>query len=220
MTGFEATARAVYDGRLSFEEFAAQTRAKWDRLAYMIRRRWRQPGWVTQSDQVQDLLLGAWEAIWRWDERRTPRLEHYLVWNAVDRAKKRAHKARGASLHRGADGNPGRIERPLAHYGEDVEDELVGRLAEPPQQDLLEEWQEMVADAAPACESEAELAVVAALAAERSLAGGARRLYRDSELRLRCGIEDAAHAESVVATTAARIAARRAALDAAEGAAA
>jgi DNA-directed RNA polymerase specialized sigma24 family protein len=206
MTVVEEWGRAVYEGRATFDAFVVRTRATWERLAEMIARRWALPAWVTHDDVVQDLLLGAWEAMWRWDAARTRSIERFLVWCAVDKAKKRAHKARGAERHRGADGNPGRYERPLSAF--DDENDPLTTLATAPEQDALISWDAMVDRARVYCRSAAEVRAVQALAAEYSVRAAALRLYTDPRMRVECRLASPGHAERWVSQVVRALSAR------------
>lgn len=206
--GFEAWARAVHEGSESFDDFARGTGERWRRLAQMIHRRWAQPGWVTLEDVVQDLLVGAWEAIWKWDRRRAPTIEGYLVWNAVDKAKKRAHKARGAVLHATADRNPSRFDIAMSCFSEDAEAAMMSECVVPPEQDVALEWADMVQRARGACRTEAEVLAVEALAEERSVFRAAARIYEDPDVRLRYRLGDEDKAFRFVERAAVVVAAR------------
>jgi DNA-directed RNA polymerase specialized sigma24 family protein len=207
MGQFEAEARALYDGRTTFGEFAARTRGKWASLAKMIMRRWRLPCWASEEDVVQDLLVGAWVGIWRWDAARGG-LERYLVWTAVDKAKKRAHRVRGAlDLHRCPDRAPGRPERPISSVADD-DTWAEAILAAPPEQEGLAERALAERRALRACRDRRERVVIRALAREEDLAAGAVRLYADPGARWHLALESEAHAAVVAADVAERVARR------------
>lgn len=93
---FEEALGKVHAGEIGYAEFFAVTRPRWLWLAKYISGRWRQPYWVTDEDLVQELMIGAWFAMWRYDARRGVGLARMVVWNAVDKAKKQAHRWRGA----------------------------------------------------------------------------------------------------------------------------
>lgn len=90
---------ACRDGRMTFDELARRTRPNWEKLAQYLLRRWRSPTWVADvEDVVQDLLLGAWVALKEWDPQHPAAapLKSYVIFNAVDKAKKRVHTLRKA----------------------------------------------------------------------------------------------------------------------------
>src|ERR1019366_7821729 len=101
---------AVRAGEETFDDFARRTKSHWQRLGQYIARRWRQPTWSSEEDLVQELLVAAWYAVWNWDEKRGVPISRYVVFNACDKSKKKAHKARGAKLHGNSDNNPSRTE--------------------------------------------------------------------------------------------------------------
>lgn len=105
----EATATAVFEGRVSFE--ALVEKEDWGRLAGDLLNRWPAPGWVDKEDVVQELLIGAYEKIWEFQPDRGVKIGRYVVWNAVDKAKKKIHKWRGAKLHGSSDRNRSRFEK-------------------------------------------------------------------------------------------------------------
>lgn len=122
MRGRNVLERALWDlreGRISFTEFARESRPAWEALATYIARRWRLPSWGTTEDLVQELLLGAWEFVWKFEPCMGTTIRRFVIYNAVDKAKKHAHRMRGASLSGSADRNPSHVERPLAAYTED-----------------------------------------------------------------------------------------------------
>lgn len=112
----------VHAGRDTFDEFARATVKHWEKLAAYIARRWRLPIWATTEDVRQDLLFAAWKGIWEWDPTRGVPIGSYVVYYAVDKAKKRAHCYRNAKRSGNADANPPRFERAAtAAWGEDAE---------------------------------------------------------------------------------------------------
>lgn len=112
---FSAMAGAVVQGNVRPEVFFQKTMRVWSRLAAYLLRRWAAPYWYTLQDVTQDVLLGAWRAIGRFDPTRSESAAKYLEFNAIDYAKKRLHKVRGANLSGNADSEPGRFEPTVEH---------------------------------------------------------------------------------------------------------
>jgi DNA-directed RNA polymerase specialized sigma24 family protein len=143
---FEASLRDVYEGRATFDQLAKAHRGHFRALAASVMRRWKQPVWVTLEDVEQDVLLGAYQAIWKYEHGLGPTLSQYLVYNAYDKAKKKAHKSRNAvrSGNR-ADSNPGRMERGYgAVWGDDGDRRAEDRTASPAtQEDALDKVQRL-----------------------------------------------------------------------------
>ncbi len=205
---FEACARAVHAGEMTFATFARETDTRWQRLAAMIRRRWAQPDWHEHADTVQDLLLAAWAAIPRWDERRCARIDRFVVWQAVDKAKKRAHKARGAVLHGSPDRNKPRYEVTFASIGEEREERALRVLIEPAPQEEALARRESATRIRAACRTPREIYAIEAVMREGTVARGALRVYDDPRSRLACRLSSEQHAVRVMATSAARVVAR------------
>jgi len=156
------------DGRITFTQFARRTATLWRRQAAILMRRWRQPAWVAREDVEQDMLLAVADFTWKWEPDRGTTLGAYVVYNAFDKAKKRAHKARGAKLSGNADSNPSHAERPLSSYakqGEDADDgswwERRVRVDYTAEDAVAESEREAAAEAA--CESAIEAHVVRCL---------------------------------------------------------
>lgn len=144
MDDLEKTLWDVYEGRATFEDLVRQDRQKkhFRSLAASIMRRWKLPASIAVEDVEQDLMLAAWLKLWDYEPGRGVTITGYLVYNAYDKAKKSAHKARGA-IRSGnkADSNPSRAERCLASFTSPGEDEdgfarwAEARLAQPARQE-------------------------------------------------------------------------------------
>jgi DNA-directed RNA polymerase specialized sigma24 family protein len=118
-------------------EFLRRTRPAWKSYARQLMRRWRAPDGVELDDVVQELQLGAFRAIGRYDAERSPRLKRianptdadvlrdmrrYVAWNACDVAKKWLHRQRlGHRPHRGEDSARSVIARPFGRMRLDDE---------------------------------------------------------------------------------------------------
>lgn len=97
---------ALRDGRVSFDAFFAQTVPEWRRLAKYLLARWPVPDAVDVEDVVQELAVAAWQFVGRYDPERGTPLQRYVVYNAVDKAKKWMHQQRAA--YRRDDRSPSR----------------------------------------------------------------------------------------------------------------
>ena len=203
---FRGAVVRLREGRVTFNEFERATRPRWEALAGWLMRRWRLPGWVEQRDIVQDLLLGAWRAVWTFEpDRGSMPIERYVRVEAVNQAQKRIHKLRGANLHtyRG-----GHIDLPFGQMSEEAEAAMEAMTAVPAPQEGDVAWAESTARASRACESMAELLVVQALARTESLRGGAAIMYGDQDARDLLGLESEEHAVRVVVRAACALAER------------
>jgi len=133
MDDFEKTLWDVYEGRATFEDLMRKDRERkhFRNLAASIMRRWNLPAWVGLEDVEQDLLVAAWKKLWDYEPGRGVTITGFLVYNAYDKAKKSAHKARG-SIRSGnkADSNPSRAERCLSSFVRPGDEEDAGRWAE------------------------------------------------------------------------------------------
>lgn len=194
---FENAMGALRDGRLTFDEFARETGQRWSSTARWLMRRWRLPGWVEESDLVQELLTEAWRATWRYDAGRgSMPLERYVRVAAIAEVTKTIHKRRGADRHTRK--GPSRIDRPFSTFGEEA-GVVVDALGAVPaaQEDELEEARERrrVLDL---CETLEELLAIQALSLTESLHGGACVLWDDEETRELLQLRSAEHASKVM----------------------
>lgn len=98
---------ALRAGRVSFDGFFIQTRHEWRRLAKYLLSRWPVPDGVELDDVMQELAVAAWQFVGKYDPERGTALQRYVVYNAVDKAKKWLHKQRDA--YRRDDRSPGRF---------------------------------------------------------------------------------------------------------------
>jgi RNA polymerase sigma factor (sigma-70 family) len=106
------------EGQLSFASFAIETRADWERLAAKLLTRWKAPSAVDSEDLVQELLLEAWVSVGKYDPERGP-LKAFVVWRAMNAAKRWLNVQRGVSSHNG-DKAKSRFARPAGDmFGED-----------------------------------------------------------------------------------------------------
>ena len=207
---FDEAVLSVRDGRMTFDEFARVTHPRWLSLALYIMRRWHLPPAVEPADVVQELLLGAWRAVWKYEPHFGGTASRYVVWNAVDKAKKRVHRMRGANLHGNPDGAPGRPETVFARFRAAAEDPeyFSNMMVVEPEQDAVADETDRVNRARRACKGKPELHVVEALARTGSVRDAVVELYRDADVRLECGLKDERQALRLVTGTAARVAVR------------
>lgn len=217
-TILEKNLALLLDGRSTFTAFARATRREYERMAAHLARRWVPPSWCAEEDVVQELYVGTWACIGRWDPSRGPSLARYVVFNAMSHAKRSLHKARGAKLSGSADRNPSRIERtfdPAPRSDEELSsfDAMVGRI-------LVEE---AIAEAAiiageeravaieaivRACETPRERQAVMAIAQAGDIDAGGQLLYDDFDTRIRLRLPSEEHAARYVARTAAAVVGR------------
>lgn len=201
----------VAEGTMTFNQFARNTRPTWTGIADRLHRRWKMPPWLASEDIEQDLLLAAWLFIDKFNPARatnTVDLARFVRWNAIDKAKKSIHKARGADTHRGADRNPSRIERAvdlsLAEAGDDdAESRTAKRFAVALAVDGNQETDFFRAEATRVilrnCTTLQEhLAVQALVDADGDTIGAALMLYEDPGIRLDCRMNSTLHATHMV----------------------
>jgi hypothetical protein len=167
-------------GEISFDRLVAQTRADWRRLAEYVHRRWPLPPSISPDDVEQELLLGAWEAVGKWDPERGVALQSYVIWNAIARAQKWLHKQRRAGKRYGA--APSRHDLPLSTFSAEREPTLV--CATEADQDAACMASEVLSEAIRECWSDLEAAALTALILCRgSLEEAADKLFADAWAR-------------------------------------
>ena len=198
-------ASGVKSGAISFDLFALQTKEQWRVFAADIMRKWPQPAWVELEDVEQDLLVGAWKAIQSHQAGRSD-LGGYVVWNAFDKAKKRAHKARNAYRHRGADSSPSRIERPtglLSTESDSPTEQAIVRAVEKAtsieatqEETLL--FEEIYEALVKVCNARQALAIEALVAFDGDEVAAAAFLYEDECARFRYRLQTEEQARTFV----------------------
>lgn len=207
---------ALVAGEMPFDRFAEVTSKHWNRISSWLFKRYELPTWVDEEDVRQDLLIAAWWATNRFDPERGVSFKGYLVFNSIDKAKKRLHKVRGANLHR-ADRARSRIERPFSAFEvkgskdlsrRDAGENSIEQVPVEPDHDERVERREKLARARTVCGTVQELLTLRALYETDSLVAAARLLYQDIDARLACRIDDERHAYQVVHRSAAEVAAR------------
>lgn len=214
MTTLDESLRSLRDGRSTANHFFQNTQALWNRLARYLLRRWRAPEWVAPEEIVQELMLGAWQFVWSYDETRGVPLSHYVKWNAIDYAKKKLHRMRGAKLSGDADRNPGRWEIPLSRLSSRSDDDstvdLDDFLVQEAQQSDVVEVKRNYERAQESCRSVVEAWVLESLVEGYDLAESAVRLYDDPLSRSRLGFRSEKQAGRAVAEAAVALADRMA----------
>jgi DNA-directed RNA polymerase specialized sigma24 family protein len=194
---------ALRAGRLTFDGFVRATRLEWFRLAAYLLRRWSAPADVGLEDLVQEMLLGAWDVVGRFDPRRGKSVQQFVVWNAVTRAKKWLHKQRCA--YKLDDRSPSRHALCMAALDEDA-----GRRLEPVAVELPADAVDRtraLAEAVGRLESDVDRALLLCLVDAR---GDVERAARDVVARPRARwllrIEDETHARRAIRRAMARAA--------------
>lgn len=113
-------------GSISFAEFARESAPVWERFGRYLMRRWKAPLGVELYDVQQELLLAGWQAIPKWDPNRGVPIDRFVIFQAIDKAKKWLHRQRNA--RRRDDKAPGRFPAGFSYLGcETAED--VDRMA-------------------------------------------------------------------------------------------
>lgn len=194
----------VRDGEIDFGAFVAHTRTEFRGMALFLMRKWKTPEWFIVDDVEQELYLGAWRCIWKYDADRGRKkgvtFARYIVFNAMAYAKREMHRARGVTVHGNPDKKRSCIETPASFLGDDGEDEalIASILAEGPRaEDEIVEHETRVRSATQAlraCTTEKERYAVLAIREAGSVDEAGRLLYNDTDHRitLRLGSEDQA----------------------------
>lgn len=132
---------ALREGDLTATEFYKQSDPVWHRLARYLLRHWRGPCWFGEEEVAQELRAAAYVFVWEYqpDRAKGRSISRYVEWNAMDKAKKALHRARGASLSGNADSNPSNIQRPFSSFAVSPEILAKEELAESPEDILLRE---------------------------------------------------------------------------------
>lgn len=108
---FDQYLHALRDGRITFDRFLSATTMRWWALSATLYRKWgKDASGVDVADLYQELTLAAWTFVSQWDATRGTTLEQFVVYNAMDKAKKWLHVQRAAKRSGNADGNPSRRE--------------------------------------------------------------------------------------------------------------
>ena len=172
---FAVACASLREGRTTFAEFGLATHERWVAMARWLMLRLSAPEWVELQDVVQDLLAGAWIAIWGYvPGRGGMALEQYVRVTAVASAKKALQRARGVDRHTCV--GPSHIDLTFARLGEEGEAAVLNLArVEPGQHEALERKRRM----REVCRSLEEVIVLQALDLERTFEGAARRVIGD-----------------------------------------
>lgn len=103
------SAKNLFFGRITFDQFLVETNQDWQQIAKTLLSRWPAP--IEVEDVKQDLMMWAWIFFDKFDANRGVDLGRYLVFNAIDKAKKAIHVARGANRHGNADQAKSRLPK-------------------------------------------------------------------------------------------------------------
>ncbi len=82
-------------GAITFDTFARANSRDWQAMARYLLRRF--PSDLDEQDVVQELLIGSWQAMKRFDPARGVSPERYCSFNAIARTKKRLRRQARAS---------------------------------------------------------------------------------------------------------------------------
>ena len=169
------------------------------------------PAWCDERDLAQEVTLACWEFVWRWEPHRDVSLERYVTYNALDRAKKRAHKARGAKLHGNAGRNPSRFEMPSSSLSRDRQEgersaEWMDDFAcsSPDQEEFVERGESLAHAGQDLLDCEQR--ILRHLREAGSLAKAAEQVWADPVARRRAGIANRQQAARAVVRVAAKVA--------------
>ncbi len=155
-------------GAITFAEFARANQSDWRAMARYLIRRFPADA-IDEQDVVQELLIGSWQAMQRFDPARGVSPERYCVFNALARTKKRMrHQARAA-------------DELLAD-----DDEAVVADAQPASQLTELVRTERLRQLVDRCSSLKDAVVLLAFFREEDRAQTAAALYRDPEIRRLC----------------------------------
>jgi DNA-directed RNA polymerase specialized sigma24 family protein len=204
---FESQLQDLLNGHITADKFFRDTAEIWKRMAKHLLRRWSSPAWVDVEEISQELMIGAWRCIWNFEPTFGTTLTRYVAWNAMDYAKKKLHRMRGAKLSGSADRNPSRYEIPFTAF--DVTFEwLEGKLTtDGEQQDTIEQ-KENLQHALHACETQAERTIIQALHVTGSIEKAAELIDSERDMRFECMFTSSEQAPYIVAEAAMAVAER------------
>jgi DNA-directed RNA polymerase specialized sigma24 family protein len=187
------------NGRITEGQFFHATKKDWEHMARYLLKRWKAPTWYEADEVEQELKLAAWKHVWKYEGPENPPelLAKYVIWNALDGAKKKLHKARGAILHGNADSSLSRFETPTDFLD-------WGDLAPSVQATQLEDLEAAVrlATARSHCRNTTERIVLDALVDAGDIVGAAVLLYEREDVRAACGLVLPQHAGYLAADVA------------------
>jgi DNA-directed RNA polymerase specialized sigma24 family protein len=192
--------RALHQKTITFHRFYRETAAEWSRMAAALHKHWKLPPTVTRDDVEQELLLGAWQAVPRWDPSKAS-LRAFVVWSAHDKALKWIHQQRGCNLHTRK--GPSQYAWCIATLARDGQDGG-SRVLENHSDGGPESEREIDVDAILRELPDAASSEAGRLALQTYIARGgdeelaARELHQDRRYRRMFGFESAAHVKQII----------------------
>ncbi len=209
--GFDRAATAAHRGKITFTQFAHETRAYWDLTAAHYVRAWPLPPWFTIDDVRQVMLEIAWKLLAKFKPNRHDSVGYFLRTYVRRNTVRAALKEMGASTHRP---KPGQkiwrdfVSNPPSYADEDsnVDSFIESRPDTTPTPDLIieeEERRQIRYDVVRRfCDGENEIVVVTAIQKFRGdLDLCARAIAGSSELREMCGIQNRKEAKRLIRST-------------------
>lgn len=192
---------SVRDGRIDFKEFVEGTRRDFQLMALYLLNRWRGPEWFTLDDVEQELYLGAWNFIWRYEENRGTTLSRYVAFNALAAAKTHLHKARGVTISGSPDRKTSQIEIPISTMEVEL-DVVMDQLeyATSPEDKLMEvqACKQAATKVLKVCETRQERYAVLAIREAGSIDGAGKLIYDDIDHRIALRLGSEEHAEKFI----------------------
>lgn len=200
----EAQLMALRDREIGFDAFAQATRGSWTALATHLMRRWRVPAAVEVEDVRQELLMACWAHVDDWRPGCGTTIKKYVVYKAMDCAKRWLHGQRAALKRR--DKSPSRHPVPLStlEHGECLVEFL---LTVEPDQALYVERSEAIRAAEARCRSRRERVCLQAVLSHGDPDTAAGVLYGDPVVRRDCRFDSLESARRAIYRMAANVAA-------------
>lgn len=194
---------ALKTGAITFDAFAVATRREWERLSGKLLSRWEAPEAVEREDLVQEMLIAAWRAVDQYDSAHPSdtAIERFVVFHAVDKAKKWLHTQRRA--YRGSDKSVSRNHVPF----ESVDAiQLDHAMSVPPDQERLIACLQVFGLRLAACTTvRSSYALQALVRCGGSVPAAAAQLYGDPDVRRQCRFDSRANANQAVFREAKRV---------------
>lgn len=196
----------LFNGEIDFKFFVDNTKVEFAKLAMSLARRWRLPMWHDLDDVQQDLKLGVWKYIHKYDAIRAKgkSLSWFVVFNAMAFAKTNMHKARGVTISGSPDRKVSCIEIPVSQFGDDGDgdallESILAEGAEAENALIAEETRvEAVTRALKVCQNSRERFAVLAIREAGSLDAAGRLLYEDFDHRIALRLPSEEHANRFV----------------------
>lgn len=179
----EKELKALHEGRITFDQFARETKDDWTKLSQSIWKRWQRvsPAHVQLEDLRQEMLIAVWRSIEGYDPTRGVTLKRYAVY-AAGYAATRWIQVQRNTLRRSPN-NENRYPIALSVLGLDTEEALdsIGYTDDDPLEmiDAREQLQTRIDGS-----DGVEFAILQAVA-EHGFAEGCSSLFGNSSLRLK-----------------------------------